>query len=254
MTGRRIQRAESMSDPRLSTSRAAAPTAVDGVSGVAGLMVTLAPLTRRSWPSTTTCSPASRPLPITDSPLWVRLIDDRAQLGDAVLDDEQVGPLRSELDGRRGHRDRFGLDAEDDLDLDELAGPQAFVGIADARLGGHRAGQRIDIVLEEGDGARLLAVVVDEGNDLDVALGHRRADIGQEDLRHGEGDVDRIDLVDGGERARRAVVADADHGAGLARDRADAARHGRADLGVGELGHARSPWRPRRPRAGPRRP
>ena len=65
-------------------------------------------------------------------------------------------------------------------------------------------------------------------------------------------DVDRIDLVDGGEHARRGVVADAHVGAGLARDRADAARHRRADLGVAELGQRCSGASPRRTRAAPR--
>ena len=97
-------------------------------------------------------------------------------------------------------------------------------------------GVGVDGVLEEGDHARLLVDVVDHRVDLDAALGHGGAQVGQKDLRHGEGNEDRIDLIDRGEHGRGGIVADAQGRAGLVGDRADAARDRRADLAVSDLG------------------
>ncbi len=167
----------------------------------------------------------------------LRALDDHGpDFGDAVLDDEHVGALRAELDGGGGDRDGLRLDTENHLHLDELPGPQALVGVVDARLGGHRSGVGIDGILDERHRARLPLGLVDDGVDPDRPLGHRGAQIGQDHLRDREGHEDRIDLVDGGEHARHGVVGDADDRAGLARDRADAAGHRRADFSEAELG------------------
>src|SRR5471032_3399004 len=57
----------------------------------------------------------------------LRALDlDRAHLGDTVLDDEDVGALRPELDRRSRYGDRLRLDSKDHLGLHELAGPQAL--------------------------------------------------------------------------------------------------------------------------------
>src|SRR5262249_60469749 len=60
-------------------------------------------------------------------------------------------------------------------------------------------------------------------------------DSGKRALSHREAGLDGLDLVDDGKRAGCRVVADAYHRADFARDRADAARYRRAELGVAEL-------------------
>ena len=58
--------------------------------------------------------------------------------------------------------------------------------------------------------------------------------IGQDDLRNREGDIDRVDLVDRGQRTRGGIVAGAHDRAGLAGNRPDATRNRSANLGEGK--------------------
>src|SRR6185295_7853690 len=110
MTGRRMQRAESISGIRLYLAarwrrrgrrfRCARPYADIGAVDQAKLAVDDHQLSVRQ-------APADHRFAV------LRALDDHvAQVGHAILDDEQVGTLRPELDGGRGNGDRIGLDAE----------------------------------------------------------------------------------------------------------------------------------------------
>ena len=80
ITGRRMQSADMVENPdcRLAARRRGLGWLVrrGGLATSGCRTVTEAPLTRRNWPSITTDSPALSPLPTTDSPYCVRLIDD----------------------------------------------------------------------------------------------------------------------------------------------------------------------------------
>src|SRR5215467_957913 len=73
--------------------------------------------------------------------------------GRVIFDDEDVGAVLADLEGRAWHDDRMGLNAEREVDVDELAGPQPDIVVGKRRLERDRAGRCIDLVVNKGERA-----------------------------------------------------------------------------------------------------
>ena len=139
--------------------------------------VTRVPLPSRSWPSTTTRSPATSPSAITDLSFDGAVDADKPQLDGRVRPDhEHVRAVLPDLDRRARHDDRVRLDSERQGDVDELPGPQAGVVVCKLRLERNGAGRDIDLIVDEDQraGDRGLRLAGDGRDDGQAALGAGR--------------------------------------------------------------------------------
>ena len=101
---------------------------------------------------------------------------------------------------RYGHAVGHGLD--DEVRIDELAGPQGLVGIREFRFELDRAGRLVDLIVDEIEDAlrNLLLVGGVIGQDLELALPHGAPTRGMSASGNGKDDVDRLDLRDHDQR------------------------------------------------------
>ena len=157
------------------------------------------------------------------------------QLGGAVrLDDVDVlSGLRS-LEGAGGDRDHLGV-GEGQCYGYELPGPEALRGIGKGGLEPQGTGRGLDGVIEKGElpGFRLLVRPRWGGSDGELAGRAVALEGSKVLLGHSEGDVDRAQLMDGGE-GRAGVIAA--HDVALVEgDLAGPAGEGGADRAVLEL-------------------
>ncbi|MNS97803.1 hypothetical protein D3C72_1321500 [compost metagenome] len=131
---------------------------------------------------------------------------------------------------RRGRHHRDAVEhAHRDARVDELAGPQALVGVGEHGLGAHGADLRIDRVVDEVERAeQRLAPARDQRLDLG-ARARRGQQVLQVAFGHGEAHGDGVELGDGDQRQRglhQRTRVDVDG--------ADAPRDGRAQRGVAQ--------------------
>ena len=167
-------------------------------SSVAG-RATVAPSLRRVNPVVTTWS--LRPDAARDHGL--RLVHMRHRdgaLADAVLRPQDVGEggvVGSSLDGGgRNHHDAFER-VDEQADIDELPRPQLQAGVGKLRLHPDRPGRRVDLVVDDLQGAAIeLFAVGAERLDRQRLFRLRRVDLKQLLLRQGEEHAHRAQLGD----------------------------------------------------------
>ena len=142
--------------------------------------------------------------------------------------------LRPGAHGGHRHDQDVAQGRQRDADIDELAGEQGPVGVGEARLGLHRAGGRIDLIVQRREDA-----LVKHHGPRAVIGGHRQLgviglalQVRRGVLRDGELHVDRGDL---GHHSQACGAAGLDEVAEIDGAQADAARHRRHDLGVAEV-------------------
>src|SRR5262249_31256532 len=115
-----------------------------------------------------------------------------------VLGDVDEGAVRAALDGGGRHHDGVLERVDQELHVDELAGPklQALVGKLGLEL--HRAGGLVDLIVDYHELAAIdhRAVVVAERLHRQRPLCEGPVDLGQLLLRQGEDEGDRPDLGD----------------------------------------------------------
>ena len=189
-----------------------------------------------SWanPVVTTRSPSAAPDTRTASESSCCDTVDRPHRNRAVvIRDVDEGPVRPALDGGGRNHDRVLEGVDQELHIDELAGPelQAFIGKLGLEL--HRAGGLVDLVVDHHELAAVDhgAVVVAERLHAQRALRERPVDLGELLLGQGEDDCDRPDLGD--DHDPRGVDR-MDDVAGIDQPQSGAAGDRRDDPGVGK--------------------
>src|SRR5208337_5200132 len=112
--------------------------------------------------------------------------------------DENGGTLLAGLHRLRRHEDRARVFAQDEGGVDELAGPQAAVGVGELSFEIYRAGFRIDTVIDEAQFSRLERTLLLGQGDLDgeLMLGHELAYRRQLLLGNREVNVHGMHLID----------------------------------------------------------
>src|ERR1700754_1724513 len=118
----------------------------------------------------------------------------------AFLDHEHVIAALAALHRDRGqHHGIFRANGQPGRD--QNSGPQRFVGVVHDAAHGDHAGSGIDGIFDHGDLAVFRRLVTWDGRDhLGRPARHGFAQIDQDALRNGEGDVDRGHLVDDSQR------------------------------------------------------
>ncbi len=151
--------------------------------------------------------------------------------GAVGLDHEDVGALLAGLHRRRRRHHRVLLQPQVEGDVDELARPQGAVLVGEGGLELDGAGRRVDGVVDEGQGAAVGGAAGRGGGGGELAGGLAGTDLVEVALRHREGHVDGLELLDHDQRQ----VVDLDHVAGVHQQPAGAAGDRRRDRRPAEV-------------------